>query len=170
MDMSRTDMTRESQAFWVHGVSVQEEREGNFILKERHGYAAIFKTHGREWFHFAVPTPVMSDGDHSFVKKVFVLYKTGGTARITAIHVYDAGKRIAAFEKLSLTGDHSDNVDAWNSWAMPKIPSGPTSIHMMSFGLGISVCVDFDGPTTGDVPEIWFTAAGADFETGSAIL
>ena len=168
--MSKIDMTRELRAFWVHGVSVQAEREGNFAFKERHGYAAIFKTHGVEWFHFAVPTLVMFDGNHSFVKKVFVLYKTGGTARITAIHVYDAGKKIASFEELSLTGDHSNNVDAWNSWMMPKAPTGPTSTHVMSFGLGISVRVDFGAPTTCDVPEIWFTAAGADFETGPALV
>jgi hypothetical protein len=170
IDMSKIDMTKKPQAFWVHGVSVQAEREGNFVLKERHGYAGIFKTHGGEWFHFAVPTPVIFDGHRSCVKKVFVLYKTVGTAKVIHIHVYDGGTKIAAFEKLSLTGDHSNNVDAWNSWEMPNALAGPTSIHMMSFGLGISVFVDFGGPTTGDVPEIWFTAAGADFETGPVIM
>ena len=145
------------QAFWVHGTTVKMEREGYFISKQFAGYAAIFRTYGVEWFHFAIPTPVILDGIRSSLKKVFIFYKTEGITKITAIHVYDAGKKIATFDNLSLAGDHSSAVDQFNSWFIMPSPE-------MLFGLGISVLVDFGAQTTGTVPAISFFAAGADFE------
>ena len=145
------------QASWVHGAAVQPEQELYSISKQRAGYGAIFRTHGAEWFHFAIPTPVIVDGLRSTVKKVFVLYKTEGTAKITAVHVYDAAKQIFAMNNLKLTGDHSQSLDSSNSWLV--------TAHSMQFGLGISVHVDFGDATPGGVPSIWFTTAGADFET-----
>ncbi len=145
------------QASWIHGVAVQPEQELYSISKQRTGYAAIFRTHGAEWFHFAIPTPVITDGQHSTVKKVFMLYKTEGTAKITAVHVYDAGAKIFAIDNLTLTGDHSQNLDSSNTWLVTP--------HPMTFGLGISVHVDFGDATPGGVPSIRFTTAGADFET-----
>jgi hypothetical protein len=144
------------QAFWVHGVNVQMEREGYFISKRRYGFGAKFNTHGGEWFHFAIPTPVILDGQRSSLKKVFVFYKTEGTAKITAIHVYDAGKKIKAFDNLSLSGDHSRKIDQYNSWSFTQT---------IYFGLGISVHVDFGEKRKGSVPGIMFTTAGADFTT-----
>jgi len=150
------------QASWVHGSSVQIEREGYFISKRRAGYGAHFKTHGKEWFHFAIPTPVFVEGKRASLRKIFVFYKTEGTAKITAVHLYDAGgkpfpKTFKEFKKLSLSGDHSTEIDKDNSWVTP--------VHSMGFGLGISVLVDFGPKTTGGVPGIWFVTAGADFET-----
>jgi hypothetical protein len=144
-------------AMWIHGSSAEMEREGYFISKQRAGQGAIFKTYGKEWIHFAIPTPVILNGLRSSLKKVFVFYKTEGTAKITAIHLYDAGKKIKAFN-LALSGDHSKNVDKDNSWAITPAPK-------MKFGLGISVHVDFGPRTKLGVPAIHFTTAGADFET-----
>ena len=96
------------QASWVHGSSVQIEREGYFISKRRTGYGAHFNTHGSEWFHFAIPTPVILDGQRSSVKKVFVFYMTEGAAKITSVHLYDAGGKpfktgFKEFPNLSIT-------------------------------------------------------------------
>jgi carbonic anhydrase len=147
-----------AQASWVHGSSVQIEREGYFVSKSRAGYGAHFRTHGKEWFHFAIPTPVIVDGKRASLKKVFVFYRTEGTAKITAVHLYDAGgKPFKEFDNLALSGDHSTKIDNDNSWATP--------VHPMGFGLGISVEVDFGPATTGGVPGIWFVTAGANFET-----
>jgi hypothetical protein len=146
------------QAMWVHGSSVKMEREGYFVSKQRAGNGAIFRTHGKEWFHFSIPTPVILNGQRSRLKKVFVFYKTEGTAKITAIHVYDAGKKIDTISNLGLSGDHSKSDDKHNSWVVATSPE-------MKFGLGISVHVDFGPPTNLGVPTIRFTTAGADFET-----
>lgn len=148
------------QASWVHGVSVQAQREGYFISKVRKGSAAEFNTQGKEWFHFAIPTPVYVEGKRSSLKKIFVLYETVGTAKITDIHVYDAAAKfdIDDLENLSLTGAHSSKLDPYNSWDIKSAPE-------MKFGLGISIWVDFGASTPGCVPGIKFAAAGADFET-----
>ena len=147
-----------SQASWVHGSNVEMEREGYFISKRRTGYGTHFKTHGKEWFHFAIPTPVILNGQRSSLKKIFVFYKTEGTAKITAIHVYDAGDKIKAFDNLSFSGDYSKSVHQHNSWVITPSPK-------MKFGLGISVHVDFGPPKKLAVPGVRFVSAGADFET-----
>ena len=134
------------------------EREGYFISKKRCGYGAFFQTHGKEWIHFAIPTPVIVNGKRSSLKKIFVFYKTEGTAKITAVHVYDGIKKIKEFNNISIAGDHSKTVDSNNSWMI-------TPTISIEFGLGISVHVDFGPPNKSGVPYIWFTTAGADFET-----
>lgn len=145
------------QAFWVHGTAIQMEREGYSISKQRAGYGAIFKTHGKEWFHFAIPTSVILDSINTELKKVFVLYKTTGTAKITNVHIYDGPKKIKSFDKIALSGDYSKKLDKNNTW-------GINLVHI-KFGLGISVCVDFGPPSKIGVPAIRFTSAGADFIT-----
>jgi hypothetical protein len=147
------------QASWAHGSSVQAEQEGYFISKQRAGYGARFRTHGEEWFHFAIPTPVILDGQRASLRKIFVLYGTEGTAaKIIKVHVYDGPKLVKTFENLSLTGDHYKQIDQHNSWVI-------TPSHKMKFGLGISVYVKFGRATKQGVPVIRFTTAGADFET-----
>lgn len=146
------------QANWIHGTAVQLEKEGYFISKARTGFGAVFRTHGGQWFHFAIPTPVIVDSTRSTLKKVFVLFKTEGSARITSLHLYDGAKKFASFDGLSLNGDHSQSLDPNNVW----LPNPP---HEMLFGLGLSLHVEFGNPTPGGVPGIWFMTAGADFET-----
>jgi len=145
------------QAFWVHGTSVQMEREGYFISKRRAGYGAVFQSHGKEWFHFAIPTPVLLDSVRSSLNKVFVLYKTSGTSIITNVHIYDGAKKIHSFDGLrDFNGDHSQIIGEKNKWVLPH------SIEV-KFGIGISVQVDFGPPTKNGVPSIEFVTAGADF-------
>jgi len=148
-------------AMWVHGSSVQPQREGYFINREKVGSGAVFKSHntpgkGGEWFHFAIPTPVFIAGKKPKLKKVFVLYKTEGTARFMHLHIYDGEKKIHAEDGLKLSGSHSFRLDKENSWTLPSLS--------MKFGLGISVFIDFGYPATKGVPSIRFSSAGADFE------
>lgn len=145
------------QAMWIHGTSVQEEKEGYFISKARPAWGAVFKTENAQWFHFAIPTPVISSGQNSTLNKVFVLYKTGLGAKITQLHIFDGGTKIQEFKNLNLSGDHSQGLDGQNAWN-----TNPTHIK---FGLGLSVLVEFGKATENGVPEITFTSAGADFIT-----
>jgi hypothetical protein len=151
------------QAMWIHGSGVAPAREGYFISKVKLCNGTYFTSqndpgNGGEWFHFAIPTPVILDGQRAVLKKIYVFYKTDLSAKITIIHVYDASKKIAGFEPLSLEKDHSTVVDKYNSWAIPNSPA-------VGFGIGISVFVDFGKATPDRVPGILFTTAGADFET-----
>ena len=146
------------QASWIHGTSVQPEREGYHVSKKFAGHGATFRTYGKEWFHFSIPTPVIVDGKRASLKKTFVLYKTTGTSKVTNVRVYDGTKIIKAFDKIGLKGDHSASIDKNNTWVISPAPK-------IKYGVGISVCVDFGGPTKVGVPAIMFTTAGADFTT-----
>ncbi|MDD9944354.1 MAG: hypothetical protein OXU20_25140 [Myxococcales bacterium] len=146
------------QASWVHGAAVVPEREGYFVTRRNYRNGSAFKTHGKEWFLFAVPTPVLVDSKRAKLIKAFVLFETGSGARITDLEVFDGGKKIATFGGLSLTGNHSTSLDQSNSWIIEP----PIS---MTFGLAICVRVDFGNPQVGSVPAIRFASAGVDLLT-----
>lgn len=146
------------QAMWVHGSSVQPEREGYFITKRHYKDGAVFKTHGEEDFLFALPTPVIMDGQRSSLIKCFILCELASGAQITEIQLYDGRKKIKTFSGLSLTGDHSTAIDKSNSWTI-------NPPHKMIFGLAICVKVAFGNAQVGSVPNVRFVSAGADFLT-----
>lgn len=145
-------------AFWVHGNNFRAQREGYFVSKIRKGWGATFRTHGAEWFHICIPTPVILGSVDSKLKKVFVFYQTVGSSMITALHVWDGAQKIASFDGLQHAGEHYKKLDSDNTWAMPKLPH-------VKYGLGLSVHVDFGGPSKIGVPEILFVSAGGDFVT-----
>jgi hypothetical protein len=92
------------------------------------------------------------------LKKVFVLYITELTAKVAAVHVYDASKKVVGIDNLSLTGDYSTEIDSQNTWVLPQ------GLQVM-YGIDISILVDFGAPTPDGVPGVSLTTAGVDFET-----
>lgn len=143
------------QAMWVHGTAVQTEREGYHINLNRVGWGTKISSHGEEWFHFAIPTPVIFGGKNSELQKAFVFFKTTMSAKIINVHLYDGKKKFKVFEGLNLSGTHDDKLDKLNTFQV-------NSVHI-KFGLGLSVNVDFGKSTPQGVPSITFAAAGADF-------
>jgi hypothetical protein len=145
------------QAMWVHGTSVQIQREGYYINKTRVGWGTEISSQGEngEWFHFAIPTPVIFDGKDSILQKAFVFFQTTMAAKITEVHLYDGKKKFFEFKGLNLSGKHDDKLDSSNTFF-------PTPVHI-KYGLGISVMVVFGKSTPTSVPTITFTASGADF-------
>ena len=145
------------QAQWVHGHAVRAQREGYPLSRIYAGWGAIYQTHGGEWFQIAIPTPVIVGSVDTTLQKMFVLYKTTGTAKVTAVHFWDGPTKIQAFDGLALSGDHSGKLDSDNTWTV-------NPVHI-KWGLGISVYVDFGPPSKIGVPAITFASAGADFLT-----
>ena len=147
-------------AYWVDGTNVRAQREGYFLSKKMGGKGAEFRTHTPpgskgEWFQWSIPTPVLVASKRLKVKKVFVLYSTEGTTKVMSVHVYDANNRIGRFDALAYSGNHSSDLDTKNAWDVNP--------HVMKFGLGISVLVDFGPASKVGVPGITFYSAGADF-------
>lgn len=143
-------------AMWVHGTAVQPEREGYHINKARAGFGARFSSAGSEWFHFAIPTPVIAAGQDSTLQQAFVLFRTTMTAHITAVHLYDGRVILHTLDGLNWSGDHGAALDPQT---LIPVPQG----KHVKFGLGISVAVDFGNATANGVPTIEFVSAGADF-------
>jgi hypothetical protein len=145
-------------ASWIHGTGVQAEREGYYISKRFAGYGAMFKTHGKEWFHFAIPTPVIVDGHRASLSKVFLLFDTKQGATIQELAIYDGPILIKHIKDLSLSGDYSNKIVAKNMWVIDPQPS-------IKYGVGLSFFVDFGKPNPSGLPYIKFVTAGADFNT-----
>ena len=144
-------------AMWIHGHAVRAQREGYALSKTYVGWGAVYQTHGSEWFQVAIPTPVIVSGADTTLEKVFVLFRTSGTTKITSLHLWDGPTKIQALAGLARSGDHSSKLDSGNTWTV-------TPVHI-KWGLGISVFVDFGPPSKLGVPEITFASAGADFLT-----
>ncbi len=143
------------QAMWVHGTAVQPQREGYHVSRKYTGPGAVVYSTGKEWFQFAIPTPVIFGGHDSKLQQVFVLYETFSGARIDALDIWDGTTNIQAFGNLSLQGTHNVALDASNTWHVALV-------HIR-WGLCLSVEVDFGQATPAGVPAITFASAGADF-------
>jgi hypothetical protein len=118
--------------------------------------ASHIRVEGRQntdnWFHFAIPTPVIVNDNRLQVGSVLLRFRTNTTnAFVQAVHIYDGETRIAAHDNLRLSS---------TSWSMQRfdVPTHPE----IRYGLGISVAVRFLAslPTDNGME---FSAAGCDF-------
>lgn len=146
-------------ASWVPGTAVVPQKEGYFISKIYEGHGATFTTTGQQWFHFAIPTPVLIEGKRVSAHKFFFFYKTSMTAKINQVNVYDGNKIFKAYYNINLSGDHSNDIEEKINSLTLDTP------HEMKYGFGISILVDFGDSTRYGVPSIKFTGAGVDFYT-----
>jgi hypothetical protein len=121
-------------AMWIHGHAVQPQKEGYHLSKEFKSHCASFLTYGTQYFHFAVPTPVIVENTRAKLNKVIVLYSTTGSARIRYVQVREPNWQPKRIFEGSLSGDHSESLDSQNTWSV----SPP---HEMQFGLSVTVCV-----------------------------
>ncbi len=151
-------------AEWVHGTIAEVEFPENLATVSQDGLARKgWGTHfwGKEdsinWFHFPISTPVIIDGNRPKLSKLFVFFKTIGTAKLIHIHIYDGGKKVKSFNNLNRTGDHTLALDPSNSWII-------TPNKTINYGLGISVCIGFGKKTSNNYAEVVFATVGADFK------
>ena len=141
----------------VHGTIVEAEYAVESVTRKGWGAHFCGRPLTNNWFHIPIPTPVIFDEIQPPLVKVFVFYKATYTM-ITNVHIYDGSRPVKVFDGLNLSGDHSVDIDASNSWDITP-PLG------IAFGLGVSVGVEFllYDPDSAGLPEILFTTAGADF-------
>ncbi len=139
-----------AHAMWTHGHSMQIEFPDRVSSVRRTGFSIRVESKSAQsnWFHFAIPTPVIVDANRLRAEAALVRFKSVGGDRLKAVHVYDGERKIASKEKLNLQPAqwHVEKV------SIPKKPE-------ILWGVGISVLVEFgiDGGATE------FSAAGCDF-------
>jgi hypothetical protein len=139
-------------ASWIHGHSMQIEYPDRIASQRRAGfYINIEGMPGTfNWFHFAIPTPVIINDVRLRADAVMLRFTTGSVdAFVRDVHVYDGETRIAAFDDLYLSLE--------NACVRLPLPDRP----LMAWGLGVSIGVGF-GVEMMD-HHMDFIAAGCDF-------
>lgn len=144
-------------AAWLHGHATEVEFPDRIAHEHRAGF--YYSVEGRagtdNWFHLAIPTPVIVSTQRLHVGSVMLRYRTAEGALLTAVHVYDGESRISHADRLE---NHPD------AWGMERytVPGSPE----VKWGVGISFNVRF--PRAGARIEI--AAAGCDFLGTPAVV
>jgi hypothetical protein len=142
-----------AHAMWIHGTSIQVEYPDRIESIRRAGFYSMItgKPNTRNWFHFAIPTPVIVDGDRKQVGPVILRFRTASAnAVVRDVHIYDGSTRIALHNGINLSGSHM-----FERFGVAHCPP-------IRWGLGISIGVDFGGGSTA-ARRMDFIAAGCDF-------
>jgi len=143
-----------AKAMWAHGHSMVIEYPDRIKSEWKAGffYRVVGKPGTTNWFHFAIPTPVIVSDNRLAIDSVMIRFRSNSTnADITNVHVYDGEKKIASHDGLDLSPAE------W-SWPRFGVPGHPDIL----WGVGISIGVRFNG-TTDNQNTMEFSSVGADF-------
>jgi hypothetical protein len=145
-----------AHAMWVHGHSMQIEFPDRIPEVRRAGFYIHIRgtSNTTNWFHFAVPTPVLVDDKRLRVGSVMVVFTTGSNiAQVTNVHVYDGDRIIVAHDGLNLSGKIG--------FRRFDVPAHPQA----QLGIGISIGVRFLSEPDSQPKDYLmdFVAAGCDF-------
>lgn len=148
-----------AQAMWVHGHSIGVEHPERLASVWRAGFFARLqgKPAQSAWFHFAVPTPVIVAGSRLRVGSVLVrLRATPAEAWLSAVHVYDGERKIAAHDGLRLAPER---------WSTPRfaVPGSPEVLWGLGISLQVTFARDSTAPNADLARRLDFSAAGCDF-------
>jgi len=141
------------QAMWTHGVDLQVEVDANVESIRRFGFftRVVGKPSTTNWYHFAIPTPVIVKGNRLAFARAMLRLVTGGTnAVVRDVHIYDGSSRIAAHQAVNLSGNLP--------FAVFGVPHKPD----VFWGAGISIGVSTGTGTAAD-RRMDFISAGIDF-------
>jgi len=143
-----------AHAMWIHGNSLQIEYPDRVASERRTGFSGNIegKLNSTNWFHFAIPTPVIVDDVRLRADSVMLRFKTYSVdAWVRDVHVYDGEKLIAAHNNVKLSKEH-----LFERFVVPDKPE-------VQWGIGISIGVACGVESMDHHME--FFAAGCDFTT-----
>jgi hypothetical protein len=141
-------------AMWAHGHSMNVEVPGNIKSEWRAGFfiRVVGKPNTTNWFHFAVPTPVIINDNRLRIDSAMLRFRSATTfADVTNVHVFDAENRVFAADNLDL----SPSALGFSRFSLPNKPE-------VLFGVGITLGVRFTG-TTDAQNTMEFASVGIDF-------
>ena len=142
-----------AHAMWTHGHSMHIEFPDRVASFRRAGFyiEVVGKAGFDNWFHFAVPTPLIVNDQRLKADSVLIRFRChSNDTSVRAVHVYDGEGKIAEHDNLGL------NPVAWHV-ARLSVPRRP----QIFWGLGISVNVACGVENLNH--QIDFAAAGCDF-------
>lgn len=137
-------------ASWTHGHSVHVEVPGNLELERLYGFYSMFrgKPNTTNWFHFAVPTPVIVSNRRLRLDSIMTLFWTDPNVYVHAVHILDANTYLKRYDGLNLSGSHwFERFDVLD--------------NRVRYGVGVSIGVKFTSNEGGR--RILFGSCGGDF-------
>lgn len=95
-------------ASWIHGNAVRVERPEDIELERLFGFYSWHrgKPNTNNWFHFAIPTPVIMSNRRLRLDSVMLLFWTDPNVRVHAVHIWDANTNLKRYDGLNLSGSH----------------------------------------------------------------
>ncbi len=137
-------------AMWTHGSGIQVEYPANIKAFRRMGPYSLFegKPGTSNWFHFAIPTPVIVSNKRLRLDSIILMFQTDADVTVRNVHIYDGHTKIQSYDGLSLTGSH-----IFERFDVKNFP--------VRFGIGISIGVSFGKKSASH--RIAFVSAGGDF-------
>jgi hypothetical protein len=143
------------KAMWAHGHGMAIERPESIRSEWRAGpfIRVVGARDTTNWFHFAVPTPVIVNDNRLRLESVLIRFRSNSTsADVTNVHVFDGEGRIAAHDGLNLSP---------TSWGMHRfVVAGAPEVL---WGIGVTIGVRFSA-SNDDGNTMEFAAAGCDFQ------
>jgi len=141
-----------AHAMWTHGTDLHVEVDANVESIQRFGFftRVVGKPNTTNWYHVAIPTPVIVDGDRLAFARAMLRMITGGPGAVVRdVHVYDGSARIAAHQAVNLSGNLP--------FAVLGVPHEPN----VFWGAGTSIGVR-TGSGTATERRMDFISAGID--------
>jgi hypothetical protein len=83
-------------ASWIHGCSVDVELPDQLSTMRRMGFYSLCegKPNTNNWFHFAIPTPVIVDSRQLQLDSVTLIFATDPDVAVTNVHIWDGNSRL----------------------------------------------------------------------------
>ncbi|MHC4517282.1 MAG: DUF6623 family protein [Planctomycetota bacterium] len=138
-------------ASWIHGHSMEIEYPDRMASAIRRGYA--YQVEGKpgttNWFHFAIPTPVIINDVRLQVDSIMLRMTTGSIdSFVRDVHIYDGERRIAVHNEVYLAED--------NWFVRFPVPETPYLLWGLAISLGVGFGVEMMSHTMD------FISVGAD--------
>ncbi len=137
---------------WIHGTSIQVEYPERLERVTRAGFYTYLygKPNTSNWFHFALPTPVIQNKKRLKVVCAILRFRTfSDKAVVNHVHIYDGYSKIASHNNINLSG---------NNWFKKFGVAHKPPVY---WGLGISIGVSFKSGSLNE-RRMDFVSAGCD--------
>lgn len=140
-------------ATWIHGNAALIEHPGNVESQRFYGFynRIIGKANTTNWIHFALPTPVIEDGQRLVMDRFMLRAVTGSAATLRDVHIRD-GERIVSLQNA---------VNRSGNLSFEKF--GVASMPDVRWGISVSLGFDFAAGSSGD-RRVDLISAGFDYK------
>ncbi|MBH0780502.1 DUF6623 family protein [Nocardia bovistercoris] len=148
-------------ASWAHGsaIVVESPEATAFIAHRGQGTELGFNPGKASWLHAPVPTPVMVGGRRAKIIRAFLCFNIPQPDNeIRAVHIFDGGNRIFAWNDLHIGGNHL-TIGSKNTFELPNPVAVATGISITFL---FQAAIGFD--TNIGPQKLAFVTYGADFD------